>query len=698
MAFRHYGTPGPKVGAPLLAHPPAKIRYPIALIFGSVVLAFMGAAILFTATSSSRDMLSSTVASLSGSVKKDVTTKNINFTFKRRGYDVVPYFDSNYDSFLNYAFLKKYVAIIEPYLNMEVHLYDGATSGNYKVEVCSVKGGDCQTGFSYTNGKDTVMKSIRFQCSPYDEFDITAYELNENKEIVAQKSGKGVCLYVRRELRSLSDEDRNAFLDASYKLTEVSDEEGAKLYGPDFHSSTYIVRFHHFNAAQQDQDHIHEGNGFLTQHLKMTNMFDAAVRSVDPSQSLPYWDYTKDNKEGKMSWDATISDSKMYGNVQVPGNVNVGYTYSTDKIIDGRIRDGRWKDLKAEKNTFYPDLDYGFGYMRAPWNMNPSPYVSRFPFDFGGSVTLPSCSSFYSILQYTDMMDFFYRSAFGPHATAHTVMAGFFGCDKFLQLSEAGYIKSDLDAYAVCSSWSFFIKECWRNDYVRARKGCTVTDDINESKCGFDCNPDTTSDLTAFLFPQMRLWVDSTKEGAEDAWLNFICGGDAGLVFTGDHLESASPADPSFWVIHPTIERVLHAKFMSGGFETETWATDATNDYVCNRPRCFNSTTGTKDYYSDCCYGHYENDRLMDAISGNRFEGVGPTNAEMVAAMDPRGDTYSMPYVYDKFTWDHCEEDILGLLSELRTDMLNGKSRDKHPDQHKDQESKKNHLTMSKTF
>ena len=37
-------------------------------------------------------------------------------------------------------------------------------------------------------------------------------------------------------------------------------------------------------------------------------------------------------------------------------------------------------------------------------------------------------------------------------------------------------------------------------------------------------------------------------------------------VFVGDHLESATAVDPSFWEIHPTMERLLHAKLMAGGF------------------------------------------------------------------------------------------------------------------------------------
>jgi hypothetical protein len=54
----------------------------------------------------------------------------------------------------------------------------------------------------------------------------------------------------------------------------TNQETGSIKYSTNFINSTLLVRFHYFNAGQQDADHIHEGNGFLTQHLKLTNMFE----------------------------------------------------------------------------------------------------------------------------------------------------------------------------------------------------------------------------------------------------------------------------------------------------------------------------------------------------------------------------------------------------------------------------------------
>jgi hypothetical protein len=60
------------------------------------------------------------------------------------------------------------------------------------------------------------------------------------------------------------------------------------------------------------------------------------------------------------------------------------------------------------------------------------------------------------------------------------------------------------------------------------------------------------------------------------------------------------------------------------------------------------------EYHEDCCYGHYQDDRLFDAIHANRTSYVGPSNREIHERTDPTSDDYSMPYIYDHFEWPHC--------------------------------------------
>jgi hypothetical protein len=135
----------------------------------------------------------------------------------------------------------------------------------------------------------TLSQPIKMACSPYDEMDITISSY-ENSKLISTSTGTAVCMYVRREIRSLTESDREAMLDAMHTLWVVSENEGnlqsikavgllfvnlhwpdfthasfffsgRELYGSNYHDATFLLEFHHFNAAWQDADHIHEGEG-----------------------------------------------------------------------------------------------------------------------------------------------------------------------------------------------------------------------------------------------------------------------------------------------------------------------------------------------------------------------------------------------------------------------------------------------------
>ena len=210
-------------------------------------------------------------------------------------------------------------------------------------------------------------------------------------------------------------------------------------------------------------------------------------------------------------------------------------------------------------------------------------------------------------------------------------------------------------------------------DYLKPRSGCyTDNGDTGYTSlhCGFECN-DAYSDKMLFDLSKILNsdydCVPTTLTNQEwYTWKDFICSGDGYKIFGGDHLESASPADPSFWPIHPTLERLLQAKFMSGGFTDNVWPTDPTTDYVCDKPSCYDEALGF-GYWDSCCYGHGENDQLLDAPGGNRTGHVGWTNSAIHTATNPTTLSYAMTYIYDDFDWSHCGDigmDFEALLEE----------------------------------
>jgi hypothetical protein len=61
---------------------------------------------------------------------------------------------------------------------------------------------------------------------------------------------------------------------------------------------------------------------------------------------------------------------------------------------------------------------------------------------------------------------------------------------------------------------------------------------------------------------------------------------------------------------------------------------------------------------------------MYNGIVSSKKVYYGQTNAEIIAATDARSSDYSVNYIYDTFSWDHCGDDysISTLLDTLNTE------------------------------
>jgi hypothetical protein len=139
----------------------------------------------------------------------------------------------------------------------------------------------------------------------------------------------------------------------------------------------------------------------------------------------------------------------------------------------------------------------------------------------------------------------------------------------------------------------------------------------------------------------------------------------------GDMLESASPADILFWMIHPVVERLLAAKRLPSvtemaGTEFYKWETDTEKTWL--EMSAYNLAAGQNLYHPEAytCEGHAEGDRAvpegiplthqMDKIADADGDGI-VTNIEFYNALDPTN-VNGQDYVFDNFKWDHCEDKL----------------------------------------
>lgn len=333
---------------------------------GALVVISAGAGVIMTSYSSSPSskVAISEVAPKSSS---SIEISSFAFTLRRIGYDPLDTFiNPDAEDALKYTFLTSHVAVIEP--NADMNLYISPDEDNdalhYHYHICSAsKPDECSKGAYSSKSTDDVVVNIG--CTPKDTYNIVVHKyISSSNELIGEASGSAICSYVRREIRALIDADLEKTMDAMFALYQHSDEEGKKLYGSNYRSMNYLLQIHYFNAAWQDGDHIHEGNGFITQHIKLTNIYELAMQAVDPSVALPYWDFTIESAAGNRIWESPIFSAKMFGNLTQAKDEYWGWTVRGDTIESAAIPDGRWAKLKADRNTMFPDLNYAFGYLR----------------------------------------------------------------------------------------------------------------------------------------------------------------------------------------------------------------------------------------------------------------------------------------------------------------------------------------------
>ena len=109
----------------------------------------------------------------------------------------------------------------------------------------------------------TLASAITITCSPHEILTLTVTELLPDGSKVQYPSTNLVCMYVRREIRSLSEDDLATLMDSMHQLWSLDDVKGQELYGTNFRSASYLTALHQFNADGQDADHINEGKDLI---------------------------------------------------------------------------------------------------------------------------------------------------------------------------------------------------------------------------------------------------------------------------------------------------------------------------------------------------------------------------------------------------------------------------------------------------
>jgi hypothetical protein len=109
--------------------------------------------------------------------------------------------------------------------------------------------------------------------------------------VISESTTPVAVKYIRRELRTLTADDQAKWVSTMKLLYTTDLEEGQALYGKDFYNAEWFSYQHLNGAGRNDCDHWHDGAAIATTHLGFTLVAERALQAIDPSISMPYWEY-----------------------------------------------------------------------------------------------------------------------------------------------------------------------------------------------------------------------------------------------------------------------------------------------------------------------------------------------------------------------------------------------------------------------
>lgn len=361
--------------------------------------------------------------------------------------------------------------------------------------------------------------------------------------------------YVRREIRDVTPEDRQRYLDAVAVATTVDDDAGRKSYGPRYRSVDYFVRLR-LEGAQRDSDPWHWNPAFLTRHVALAAQFERSLQSIDQRVALPYWDFTADYAPDNYErWPRSVLYREDWFSTANPENAY--------KIVDA----GRFAFTPVRTNArAYSAVTNPYGLLAAPWSTNPTPFVTRTAYHYGQFSVSPdqlvSCDAFARAM----------RSARTLSSLAD-VMSSLF--ETFVAVNNGGAWNYDsvlrdrqdgLDAVAPQRGKLMGLtKAYWRNGYVSCPALCAHDAPQTACACGLSAAArlkfkgdayavfNSTRELSTTVFGSSL----GTIPANDSAWrlaLDQVANGGYPATLSSD----AAPNDPIYWLLAGLLERYVH--------------------------------------------------------------------------------------------------------------------------------------------
>ena len=614
--------------------------------------------------------ISSTSSSRASSASETSLTNN--------GYTiVVSVVDPDYGSYSNVEDLP-WDMLVEPHRTQTLNLESVTTGGINTLSYTDYTIVWTIDGTTYTKTSTDTSIDLYFTEVGIKSGSISLYATGKTA-LVTQDFTIAV-KYVRREIRTLTDTDRNEFFAALSIIYNDSDTVQSKyktLYGSKYMSAKDFAAEHLLGAGTTDCDHWHDGAGFLNHHVGFTLQFEQALQAISPKLTVPYWEYSSDAYLYDTWNESKIFDEDWFGE-STPTN--------SDHIIqDG----GTWNELEVPSGSDYLTWDTSstgtlnprvsaYGALRSPWNNIDDNYVRRTDLTYGGSTfTMPGCTemtSCYNSDSFSSISDCMNGFTHGP---VHILIGGAY--NDYVDFSDYSWVEKP--------GLLLYFKILWRMGFTRCPSVNYCTDNnIAESECVCSI-PDSIleeygvnyiAEVTGFAdYAENFGGYNTSQLQDEDLMLTLLrLHEDVGSV--GEFFTSNAAFEPLFWPLHGQIERLIGLKRINVAANTttldETWgfatwvsgSGGAFLDGICDWSDVSSGadylqmTNSSASYDMPTCVLHEEifcdgqnEDDLLE-FSGFVEADETYTNKDMYAFIHPQNDY--LPYVYDTYDFSYCGE------------------------------------------
>lgn len=529
--------------------------------------------------------------------------------------------------------------IVEPYRVTTFQVSDPLSTDEYKYE-WSIDGWHKDDG-------STVQ--IVFGAPTGEAQTITvALKRRTDGKVLSTSSVEVMCKYVRREIRDLFDQDREAFFQAVAIMQRVPTQAGKLVYGKNYRSRDFFNRIHLYYGGSKSCDHWHQGPGFVTSHVTFSLMFEQSLQQINPSVSLPYWDFTL---ESTFYTPSTFRDSGVFS-ADWFGDAECNNTDHTP--TDGRFS---YVPVMEDAQNFSAMVN-PYNLLRSPWNADPTPYMTRSSliYNMANNLKPSGCKEYHHALSFQDWKSLAQQLNSNAHGHIHELLGGSWNSDTSIR--EAGTDAGVKEAYEFAHATEAYSKILWRYDYLVCPSNCDSN--APESDCECYCSEESFKNMTAahilsatgiikslVFFDSNGLpiesWQNKTSKQAYDVLPGYTEEETSALYDEimkvlcspgrmGDMFQATSTNDITFWILHPTLERLWHLTRL--------------NDYKGLID--FDHTWPDSDV---TCTGHYSWDATPFKNIFDTNDTV-YTNAQLYELLNPTRDAF--PYVYDNFRWSHC--------------------------------------------